>query len=250
MLVQQGSARNFAIDRRLACTLAAVAGALNASAFYAVGFFSANMTGNISTLSDHLALGQFGPAAVYILIVLAFVVGAVCSTLLISAGHARGFAGIYALVILFEAGGMAVLGCLQVWLESGLRTPFVVLGLAYLMGVQNAVVTRISEARVRTTHVSGMATDIGIEIGLLIDSAFRRGLPSEMAAVRARLQLHLETILAFLGGGVLGVALYRGIGGAMFWIAAFILAAISLRGLTQARQSTVNRADFPMDNDL
>ena len=250
MLVQQGEARNFAVDRRLACTLAAVAGALNASAFYAVGFFSANMTGNISTLSDHLALGQFGPAVVYILIVVAFIVGAACSTLLISLGQSRGFAGIYALVILFEAGGMVLLGGLQIWLSSGVRTPVVVLGLAYLMGLQNAVVTRISEARVRTTHVSGMATDIGIEIGLLIDSAFRRGLPSEMAAVRTRLQLHLETILAFLGGGVLGVALYRGIGGAMFWIAAGILAAISLRGLAQARQSTVNRADFPMDNDL
>jgi uncharacterized membrane protein YoaK (UPF0700 family) len=33
----------------------------------------------------------------------------------------------------------------------------------FLMGLQNAVVTRISNARVRTTHVSGTATDIGIE---------------------------------------------------------------------------------------
>ncbi|CAL4869579.1 hypothetical protein MMA231_03871 (plasmid) [Asticcacaulis sp. MM231] len=183
MLVQQGNARNFAIDRRLACTLAAVA-------------------------------------------------------------------GIYALVILVEACGMAILGYLQEWLDSGPRKPFVVLGLACHMGVQNAVVTRISEAHVRTAHVSGMATDIGIEIGLLINSAFRRGLPSELAAVRARLQLHFETILAFLGGGIVGVALYRGIGGAIFWIAAGFLATISFQGLTHARQSTVNRADFPMDNDL
>lgn len=49
-------------DRQLASYLAAVAGALNARAFYAVGFFSANMTGNISALSYNLAIGDSGPA--------------------------------------------------------------------------------------------------------------------------------------------------------------------------------------------
>ncbi|MGO8462711.1 DUF1275 family protein, partial [Rhizobium ruizarguesonis] len=42
-------------------------------------------------------------------------------------------------------------------------------GLAFLMGLQNAVVKRISDARVRTTHVSGMATDLGIELGIAFD---------------------------------------------------------------------------------
>lgn len=35
------------------------------------------------------------------------------------------------------------------------------------MGMQNAAATRISSARVRTTHVSETATDIGIELGML-----------------------------------------------------------------------------------
>jgi uncharacterized membrane protein YoaK (UPF0700 family) len=145
---------------------------------------------------------------------------------------------------------MAALGCLLVWLDSGVRNPLVVLGLAYLMGLQNAVVTRISEARVRTTHVSGMATDIGIEIGLLIDSVFRRVLAPETAAVRARLRLHMETILAFLAGGVLGVVLYQRIGGAMFWIAATVLGAIALHGMSQARTLSMDGTPSPKDNDL
>ncbi|URK87760.1 DUF1275 domain-containing protein [Rhizobium sp. RCAM05350] len=49
-------------DRQLASHLAAVAGALNAGALYAVGFFSANMTGNISALSYNLAIGDSVPA--------------------------------------------------------------------------------------------------------------------------------------------------------------------------------------------
>ncbi|WP_200847882.1 DUF1275 family protein [Rhizobium sp. 18055] len=63
MLIRQGADRDELADR-LATSLAAVAGALNAAAFYAVGFFSANMTGNVSLLSDHVAIGDWLGAVV------------------------------------------------------------------------------------------------------------------------------------------------------------------------------------------
>jgi len=239
MLVHQGTERSAAVDRRLACTLAGVAGALNAAAFYAVGFFSANMTGNISTLSDHIAVGQWRAGAFYGGLVLAFIFGAAISTLLIDAGRRRDFGGIYALVILLEAALMTVLGAADQWFAPGWRLPVVVLGLAFLMGLQNAVVTRISEARVRTTHVSGMATDIGIELGLLYDAARGKGDEADAGAVRSRLRLHLETILSFLAGGIAGVALYRMAGGITFWIAAAVLAVIALSALFKTRRAGV-----------
>ena len=40
--------------------------------------------------------------------------------------------------------------------------------LCYLMGLQNALITKISRAEIRTTHVTGLVTDIGIEMGKLI----------------------------------------------------------------------------------
>ena len=55
MLISTETERTYIADSRLACTLAAVAGALNTAAFEIVGFFSANMTGNVSSLSDFLA---------------------------------------------------------------------------------------------------------------------------------------------------------------------------------------------------
>ena len=50
--IGEGISRSDALDRKLAASLAAVAGALNAAAFYAVGFFSANMTGNRVSRSE------------------------------------------------------------------------------------------------------------------------------------------------------------------------------------------------------
>jgi uncharacterized membrane protein YoaK (UPF0700 family) len=62
MLIREGNERTIAIDVKLATSLAAVAGSLNTAGFQAAGFFSANMTGNVSSLSDYLGTGQFALA--------------------------------------------------------------------------------------------------------------------------------------------------------------------------------------------
>jgi len=249
MLMQLGSARSDRLDRRLACSLAGVAGGLNAAAFYAVGFFSANMTGNISSLSNHIATGEWRPVLFYSFVVVAFVLGAAASTLLINMGRRRNYPGIYALTILMEAVLLACLGCTTLWLPPPWHIPCLILGLAFLMGLQNAVVTRISNARVRTTHVSGMATDIGIELGLLFDILRKQEPLGDIGNVRARLRLHAETILSFLVGGIIGIFLYRMINGATLWIAAAVLGVIAVSTLRRARPAT-SCALPPPSNDL
>jgi uncharacterized membrane protein YoaK (UPF0700 family) len=236
MLLQQGNARDERVDLNLAVTLAGTAGALNAAAFYSVGFFSANMTGNVSTLSDHLAIGQWQSALFYFSIVFAFILGAGVSTLLINTGRRRHIHGIYAYSVLTEAVLLALLGCADLWLLEAWRTPVVVLGLAFLMGLQNAVVTRISDARVRTTHVSGMATDIGIELGIALDILRGRDRETDASHNRSKLRLHLYTIAAFLLGGVLGVVAYQAIGGWLFIVAAGLLFVIALTGISRSRR--------------
>lgn len=250
LLVHHGPEREDAADRRLASTLASVAGALNAAAFYAVGFFSANMTGNVSSLSDHVATGRLKSGAIYLFVVAAFILGAFVSTLLINAGRRRGAAGVYALVILIEALGMAPLTMSGLWAGPTWRLPSMVLGLAFLMGLQNAVVTRISEARVRTTHVSGMATDIGIEFGLLFDHMRHPGSSETIQPVRRRLRLHAETMLSFLVGGVIGVALYQHIGVFLFAVAGVMLALISLYALYRQKKAPYVSSRPPLSNDL
>ncbi|MBB4275351.1 YoaK family protein [Rhizobium mongolense] len=236
MLIRQGHERNEQIDRKLASCLAAIAGALNAAAFYAVGFFSANMTGNISTFSDHIAVGAWISALFYLAIIVTFILGATVSTLLINAGRRRNVHAIYAYSILTEGILLAILGCADLWLLGEWRAPVLVIGLAFLMGLQNAVVTRISNARVRTTHISGMATDVGIELGMAFDILRGRERPSEAQYDRAKLLLHVQTILAFLFGGILGVLVYRSAGGLLLVATAALLLAIATAGIFRVRQ--------------
>ena len=236
MLIAEGLARNERIDLALACSLAAISGALNAAAFYAVGFFSANMTGNVSLFSDKAAEGNWLPALFFLTIVVVFIAGAAVSALMISAGRRRGNIGIYAYSIFSEAVLLAALAAADLWLLAEWRSTVLVLGLAFLMGLQNATVTRISDARVRTTHVSGLATDIGIEIGVAIDIARGRDTQTDAAHNMAKLRLHGATILSFLAGGVAGVLVYREIGAGLLFICSGALSLIATRAIFHVRK--------------
>jgi uncharacterized membrane protein YoaK (UPF0700 family) len=237
MLIRQGEARGPDADRKLAWSLAGIAGALNATGFYAFGLYSSHMTGNTSAIADHLALGDLAGAATYLALIAAFIAGAAVSAMLINAGQRSRLNGIYAFSILLEAILLACIGCAQIWLAEMHRVPFLVFGLSFVMGLQNAVVTRISGARIRTTHVTGMITDIGIELGNLAELAFRRGAggAQEVALNREKLGLHAVTVLSFLAGGTIGVLTYRAWGSVLIFGAAVALAAMALAGLTASR---------------
>lgn len=229
MLIREGDQRDLAIDIRLATLLAGVAGALNAAGFQSVGYFSANMTGNVSALSDHLSLGRFGAAAVFGALIVAFICGAFISGILIEAGRKRQVRAIYAYSVALEGLLLAVLGGLDLVVPDFGRGGLLIIGLSLVMGLQNAATTRISNARVRTTHVSGMATDIGLGLAALW------GAETGRQDALARLRLYGRTILAFLLGGILGVLLYLVIGGYLLIIAAAILFAIALPEVRRGR---------------
>lgn len=79
------------------------------------------------------------------------------------------------------------------------------------MGLQNALITKVTDAQIRTTHVTGMVTDIGIELGKML----YRNRPNDPDPVRAsknRLQLHTMIVFLFFLEGVFGALLGSAIG--------------------------------------
>ena len=234
MLITSENTRTFNTDTRLACTLAAVAGALNTAVFETVGFFSANMTGNVSSLSDHLAKANLHVGLFFLLIVLLFIAGSSVSTLIINSGRRRQIRGIYAINILLEGVALFALGVIESWFSFSESGVLLVLSLSFLMGLQNAVVTRISNARVRTTHVSGTATDIGIELAMLFDVLRRKESPKDAPLYIERLKLHFFTVMAFLFGGVLGILLLNALSYKLLILIGVMLSALALSALQRA----------------
>ncbi|NIE82381.1 MULTISPECIES: YoaK family protein [unclassified Burkholderia] len=225
MLLHQGAERSQSLDLRLGCSLALVAGALNSAGFYSLGFFASNMTGNVSTGADKLALGDLLSGAIYLLLPIAFIAGAALAAFVIELGLRRGISRIFALCILSEAVLLFGLGLIELFAHRGGIQ--LVLGLSILMGFQNAVVTRISNWRVRTTHVSGMSTDIGVGLGTLVAQRMDGHVEPANLTVINNLKLHGTTVLTFCVGGVLGVFAYKLLGGVLLLIAAIVLALVA-----------------------
>ncbi|WNM08330.1 YoaK family protein [Komagataeibacter nataicola] len=229
MLVHEGPSRSIGSDLRLGCTLAAVAGGMNVTGFLAIGSYAANMTGNLSAMATGLVQGGRMAVLCGLGLVVAFVAGAVLATLRLRAGCRRGVACMHARIIVLEGTALVALGMVAACLPTGACAGMLGYGLGFLMGMQNATVTHISGARVRTTHMTGMLTDLGLELAQWMEN---RATPSP--DVTARLRLHGAIITSFVLGGSAG-ALGYGLWGARSLMglgAALILLALPavLRG--------------------
>ncbi len=164
-----GKERSPGSNRQLACYLAFVAGATNAGGFLAVHQYTSHMSGIVSAMADNLALGSLWLMLDGLGALLSFLAGAACSAVLVNWGRRERLQSEYALPLMLEAALLVCFGLLGSNLEhhEWLFVPATVMVLCFIMGLQNALVTKLSNAEIRTTHVTGMVTDIGIELGKL-----------------------------------------------------------------------------------
>ncbi len=223
-----GHHRSNGSDAALAVILAAVAGAANAGGFFALGQYTSHMTGYLSQLADHLVLGNLWISLVAVLAIGAFVTGAAFSTILINWARSHTSQRQYALpiglqgafLLCFAGGG---------WLTSEAGRLFALTCLCFIMGMQNATITKISGARIRTTHCTGIVTDIGIELGRATFHHFHPAAP--VAFDRAKLRILVALVAAFVLGGLIG-ALGYGRAGFLFSLPlGLTLLALALPGL-------------------
>ena len=81
--------------------------------------------------------------------------------------------------------------------------------MSFIIGFQNATITQTSYARIRTTHATGMITDVGIELGRAVCG---RSFDADVTADRAKLWLLLRLLSVILVGGILGAIGYGAFG--------------------------------------
>jgi uncharacterized membrane protein YoaK (UPF0700 family) len=191
----------------LGLTLAFVGGAANAGGFMAVHQYTSHMTGIVSALAGHLALGALDLAFDGAGALLSFLAGAACSAVMVNFARRRSLHSTFALPLLLEACLLLVFGVVGSGLQGvrGLFVPATVMLLCFMMGLQNAVITKLSHAEIRTTHITGIVTDIGIELGKLVYWNGPGHFPGgRVVADRMRLRTLALLAASFLGGGVAG----------------------------------------------
>jgi uncharacterized membrane protein YoaK (UPF0700 family) len=171
------------------------------------------MTGMLSSVADHLVLGQLTLALAAVGAVLAFLLGAMTTAWLVNWGMRRELRSAYGLPLIVEAAALLVFGLFgaAIGLMTPVFLPLTVVLLCFIMGLQNAVITKISRSVIRTTHVTGLITDLGIELGKLLYVNRQAG-TTPVVADRRRLRVHSQLIACFFIGGIAGALGFKHLG--------------------------------------
>jgi uncharacterized membrane protein YoaK (UPF0700 family) len=114
--------------------------------------------------------------------------------------------------------------------HMGLHVSLTVMLLCFIMGLQNAIITKISNSRIRTTHVTGLVTDLGIELGKLFYWNIEKEHPPENMVLGNRIKLRLlaSLLLMFFIGGLAGAFGFNHIGFISTIPLAFILLILAI----------------------
>ncbi|HVJ89084.1 MAG TPA: YoaK family protein [Labilithrix sp.] len=208
--------------------LAFAAGSVNATAFLASARFVTHVTGTVSRIgmdSNSVVL-----ALDYGVVLGCFVIGAMAAAALLDGRHLSGKRPLYAVPLLAVSGLLAAVAVFGMFGFFGAfggavegTSDFAFLSiLAFAMGLQNAAVATSTGLVVRTTHMTGPATDLGMHLvtalyagGEVRDTALRH------AALRAG-KIAAFTIGAAVGGALTPTAEY----------AAFLLPSAIVAGAT------------------
>lgn len=172
-----------------------------------------HLTGTTSMLAAALASLDRGAALHFAAIIGSFVAGTVLSGFLIQDSTLQ-LGRRYGVALLLES----VLLCTAVPLLTR-GSIFGIYSASCACGLQNAMVSTYSGAVIRTTHVSGMFTDLGIFLGHTL-----RGLPVDSR----RLRLCFLVISGFLCGGIVGAVGFRFLSNSALFIPAGLTAATAL----------------------
>lgn len=263
MLLAQ--AHSFTQQARLAITLAWVAGYTNVVTILFCGHVTSHVSGTTSDLGRASVEAVRGTAGAWDLVgfaaflVTTFFVGAVISGVTTEVGRRRQWESIYVLPMGFEAALLAAFAVLVQWggvaarvLDPGAGPVassgawlYTLTGLASIaMGLQNATITRISSGVVRTTHVTGVLTDLGLEVVQLAEWLWdrRRNVPpgsphglihsARTHPTPRRLALLASILGSFALGAGLGTLAFDHLTSVVMYIPVFFLAWVIFQDIT------------------
>ncbi len=195
-------------------SLAFVAGMVNVVGY--LGFEHqaiTHLTGTTTLLGAALVQGELRAVVHLLGVIVAFVGGAVASGVIIQ-DSALQLGRRYGLALAVES--MLLTAAVPLFERQQIAGA---LCAAAACGLQNAMASTYSGSLVRTTHLSGLFTDIGIALGHAL-----RGMP----IARRRFALCVLVICSFLAGGVAGAWLYSSFGYRTLYFPAALTGGVGL----------------------
>jgi len=198
-----GKARTLSHNKKIASLLSFVAGVVNVAGFISVQRLTTNVTGHFAYFVDDVFKLHFAESIIYFYYILFFFLGSFFSSLFIELVSRKNERYIYFIPAIIESLILFGIGFFGQSLISN-YADLIACVLLFAMGLQNSLVTRISGAIVRTTHLTGLFTDLGIELSQL----FFYKEKEQKNKLISTIHLRLRIISFFFLGGIFGGVFY------------------------------------------
>ncbi|CAN5796225.1 YoaK family protein [soil metagenome] len=203
MFTHHGKTRTLSHNKKIASLLSFVAGIVNVAGFLSVQRLTTNVTGHFAFFVDEVFKLHFAESFVYFFYILFFLLGSFVSNLLVEIITRKNERLIYVIPAIIEIVILFTLAFIGHKLIAD-NPNLIAFSLLFAMGLQNSLVTRISDAVVRTTHLTGLFTDLGIELSQL----FFHNAKEQKDNLISTIKLRLRIIACFFIGGITGGIFY------------------------------------------
>lgn len=205
MFRHEGTRRTYIHNLRLASILSFVAGIVNVTGVLSVKILTTNVTGHFAFFSEDMLLKNYGMAVAYLFFILSFLLGAFVSNTLVEIVSRLKPRFSYSFPIAIEIIILSIVGLLgNSSALNSFNIQLIACSLLFAMGLQNALVTKVSQSVVRTTHLTGLFTDLGIELSQLF--FYKRS--AELKKLSKSIYLKLAIISCFFFGCLSGGFIY------------------------------------------
>ena len=207
----------------LASSTSFVSGAVNVAGAIAFFAFTSNITGHVANMAKNMVQQNFRELLVIFLWLLAFFTGAFISSFIIRSLSNRSHYYAHAMPVALE-----ILVLLFVALygnnfynETNIEREIVIGAVIFAMGLQNSMVSTLSGGLIKSSHLTGLFTDLGGDIAEWLHPA-----SEQKTATRNKIFIRLTILSFYFLGGIAGAYFFNKYNFVIFYFVPLILLTI------------------------
>ncbi len=241
MFRHRGKNRTFLHNLRLATLLSLVAGIVNITGVLALKTLTTNVTGHFAYFADEFVNKNYAVAFTFLAFIFFFFIGSFISNFLSELVALRRPRLMHLIPIAIEIIVLINVGYFGSKYDlSIINDQLMAFALLFAMGLQNSLVTKVSNSTVRTTHLTGLFTDLGIELSQLF---FYKKI-EEKKRLKSNIYLRLSIITFFFIGCFLGDIVYLAVALKTLYVAAFVLLIALMYDTIRLHFHSIRRKTF------
>jgi len=220
LLTKFSNTRSLDDNVKLGILTAFTAGMVNIASLLIFFSFSSNVTGYYAILAAEIVKGNLYQVAVVFFWIFLFFLGSFTANLIVINFNQKNAYFAHASPIILEILCLLTVGVYGEYFyqETLNETEGLLCLMLYAMGLQNGLTASISNFAVKTTHLTGTTTDMGILFSMFTQKQFR-----ENPELQGRAKLLISITVSYLAGAIISGFAYVYFEFKMFYIISFFL---------------------------